>query len=167
MSREAFTVAEAQISIWPSDANGEPVLSCPLVVGAGVENLTIEEELEEVVDRPSGVPYPIAYHGAEIHSFSFERAWSPDVTGDDPPADLAVEATAGNIAVGHGNAIDVRLQPNTNYVAVLVFQDMYDATKWVYRCYFGVTDQKRSLSGNAAEEGIRSKQSFRAQYYLV
>ena len=81
MPQQAFTVDEALISIYPVDSQGNADTANPILQGGVAESLSIHEGLEVVQDRPTGAPYPIHHHGAEEHSFEFERVWSPNVSG--------------------------------------------------------------------------------------
>lgn len=165
-ARHAFSVAEGQISIFPTDADGNAITTDPIYLGAVFENLTIHEGLEEIMDRPSGVVYPEAHHGAEEHTFDFEKLWEVELPLVDPPADLipVILPSPGEQPITNGK--DYKLRPNTYYVVVFKWQDERDPTRFHYRIYHGVTDRSHDVSGSESDNGHRSRFSFRAQYYL-
>lgn len=164
-----FTVPEAIVSVYPTDANGEAITASPVWLGASVKGLHITERLVEVVDHPSGAPYGVAHHIDEEHSISMERLWIAETPLVSPPEDLAIALAATDIGQPFGvtNGTDYRLRRNMRYIVPIIWQDESDPTSFIYRVYYGVTDQSHNLSASGADGEKTSVITWRAEYYLA
>lgn len=168
MSLQAFIVDEAILSVFPTDAAGNPITTSPVWLGASIHGLRISESLTEVIDRPSGVKYGQTHHVDEEHLISIDRLWVTDVPVVTPPDNLAVLLGATDIGQPFPaqNGTDYTLRRGMRYVVPIVWQDAFDANRFHYRVYYGVTDRSHEISGSGADGEINSAINWRAEFYL-
>lgn len=168
MAMHSFTIDEASISIYPVDANGNPVTDTPVWLSACADGIQLEESLEEIEDRPSGEPYPEHHHGAEVHRISIDHLWEMDLPLVPIPANLSVQLAATDIGepLPAQNGKDYKLRPNQEYVMTIVWEDERDSKRFGFRTYFGVKDISREIAGRTDSESS-SRFAFRAKYYLA
>ena len=168
MALYTFTVEEAEISVFPTDSDGVAITDTPLWIGLNAENIQLTSSLEEIEDRPSGMPYPEVHHGAESHEITIGRLWETDVPGVTQPSNLSELLAVADLVNNPPaqNAIDYRLTPNRVYVVVIKWSEELDPDKFIYRVYYGVTDRSYELSGNI-DSGMQASHKWRAAYYLT
>ena len=168
MALQTFLIDEATVSVYPTDAEGNPITSNPVWLGLQAEGIRILDSLEEIEDRPSGVEYPEITHGAERHEVTITRLWEVDVPLVEQPDDLRVDLATLNLGGDPPaeNGLDYQLRPNQDYVVVIVWEDESDRRRFHYRVYYGVTDRSHELDGRTGE-GNRSVLAFRAKYFLA
>ena len=170
MPLHTFTVSECEISVFPVDADGEALTDNPLWLGASADNIQISDSLEQIEDRPTGVPYPQVHHGAELHEITIGRIWETEVPVVTQPDELSIslaEADLANDVRPAANAQDYHLRPGQKYLVVLKWADDSEPDKFAYRIYYGVTDASFELSGDQADSGKQATHKWRAEYYLT
>jgi hypothetical protein len=160
MSREAYIVDEAIISIFPLDVNGAADTANPIWFGEGVTGLRFVDTLVEVKDYPTGVPYGKVHHVDESHDITIERLWEVDVPAVEPPAgDIGVEVIEATL----DNGTEPKLRPDQEYIMSVVWQNKEDPTRFHWRVYYGVTDVSQELSGVGNDGAFNATYAFRAQ----
>jgi hypothetical protein len=166
MPLETFTIDQAIISVFPTDAGGLAITSDPIWLGQSVTGVEITEEIDQIIDRPSGELYPEVHHGAVKHEVSIERLWEVMVPLVDPPEELAVTLAAtdqgGPLA---SNGIDYKIRTDRDYVMVILWVDDEDERRNHFRIYYGVRDKSHGVGGRSAT-GKRSQIVLTANYYL-
>lgn len=68
-------LAEAVISLYPEDAEGNAITSSPVWIGARVEAVELDSQLEEVESTPSGAASREFEPLGELHHIRIERIW--------------------------------------------------------------------------------------------
>ncbi len=167
MPHQAFIVDEAIISIFPVDANGNPMVNAPIWLGECVTGLRIADTLKEVADYPTGAPYGKVHHVDESHEISIQKLWLVDIPMENPTpsGDIGVDVLpSGQSRLNNGN--DYRLQPDQEYVMSIVWQDKENPSQWYWRVYYGVTDCSFELSGNGIDGEFGASHLWRAQYMV-
>ncbi|HXJ56507.1 MAG TPA: hypothetical protein VNU68_07590, partial [Verrucomicrobiae bacterium] len=142
-----FLIAEATVSIFPVDAEGEVDISDPVFEGKQAESIRIAESFEEIEDRPTGDRYPTFRHGAQLHAIEIGKLW--ELSLDDtstPPPEITLDAGASSPARDHV------LLRDQEYVLCIVWQDEERPGSWHARTYFGVFDRSREIGAESFDE---------------
>lgn len=134
-------LAEAVISLYPEDAEGNAVTASPVWIGARVEGVELDAQLEEVESTPSGAASREFEPLGELHHIRIERIW------------VLSAATLSGSALARGR-----------FVLEILTEDRR-LRVWHRRTYFGVT----MLSNRLRSQGLMhygEQQEFRARRYV-
>lgn len=124
--KQAFTLPEATLSLYPSGADGEALLDRAVWWGACANTFRHEERLIEKLFAPTGASHQRAQHIDEEHELTVGRTWF----------------------IPNATLRDFRPARNQRYVLVVVWVDPATSA-WHRNLYFGVTFRSRTRSSVA------------------
>lgn len=142
-------LAEATITLFATDINGNPILTRPIWVGARAENLQLVGDLQEVEASPTGAAFDEYAQLSEAHEITIERIWV-----------LPVGPEAGP---GASRMVDFQLQ--RGFFVMQIFGIEHKTGLWHQRTYYGVQTKRYGLRSQGVSY-FGSDQVFRAQRYV-
>jgi hypothetical protein len=141
LNQIVLTLLEAQVSLYASDANGNPT-GAAIWSGQPAERLQVRERWIVKETRPSGAAYPRQHPLVAQYQIGIERLWA-----------LPVDELIG-------------FQPDgETYVLDIVWTEE-DTQAWHRRTFYGVTIASRDLESRDIESGHTDGQEFAAQYFI-
>lgn len=139
MAEQIFTLDNAVISLYRSNAAGDGKVGGALYLGANAAGLRLVYSFDEVDSWPSGEPYAITHHVNESHEISIERVWL--VNGE-----------------------EFVMERNALYVLEITWKWHYDEAQTRTRTYYGVTNRSANLDSQSVHEFMQP-QVFRARWF--
>ncbi len=130
---------EANLSLYPTAADGTALLDCPIWWGAVANHLRLGMSLEEMRVAGSGDRYRTAHHIDEDHTIDIDRTW----------------------LLSKQNVADFIPTRNQQYVLVMVWES---EGVWYQRTYYGVTALALSWDSRGTLH-FGHGQRFRAQRF--
>ncbi len=137
-----FLLREAVISLYLTDAAGNPITSAPVWCGAVANSLKLGLTWQEGLSFSSGDAYKTAHHEDEMHTIDIERTW---VIRSGTPAEAAGP------------------ERNGRYVMEIIWNDVRERI-WHKRVYYGVTGRSSDLVSEGARQ-LNNPQSYRAERF--
>lgn len=135
---------EAVISLYPADAQGNPIISAPVWAGVCANGLRLGLRWNETLSFSSGDRYKTAHHEDEEHAIEIDRTW-------------IIRTASPGEASGP--------ERNGRYVLEIVWNDLLQKI-WHKRVYFGVTGRSSDLNSDGPR-AHGNPQVFRAQYFTA
>lgn len=145
MKEVSLVLAHATLSLYHADANGNPILSSPIWMGARTEEVELNQSIEEIPSTPSGALHVETEHGFEHHEIRISRMWV-----------LPTKASE--------RGLDYAMPRGPRHVLVVYGEDRATGI-WHKRTYYGVSAQIYNLR-SLGVLNFGANQSFRAQYFL-
>lgn len=139
MAERVFTVSAATVSLYQIDGDGE-VVGDPVWLGACAEGVKLAYRFEQVVSRPTGVPYPKVHHVNEEHEISIERLWVVD-------------------------GQEFQMERNQRFIMQIEWEEPSGGSGTHTRTYYGVTNQSADMESREVFEFLQN-QVFAAEYFV-
>lgn len=139
-------LSEATLSLYPTDAAGNPIMGNAVWIGALATGLGLRLGFEGELSFASGDRFKTDHHVDEHHVIEINRNW---FTRKNTPGEQASP------------------QRNTNYVLDIIWSDKDELGiyYWHRRQYFGVTARTADLASEGTKH-FSQPQVFRAQYFI-
>ncbi len=148
----AFTLFEADVSLYPAGPGDEPALDTPVWIGACAERLRISGDFIVAETRPVGRRYPKRHPLVLQHQISIGRVWVQEWD------------TLETFNPTNGRFVLDIVWWQENVGAVADEEDL-----WKRRTYYGVTirqDELESNDLNSTAGQFSENQVFDAEYYV-
>jgi len=143
MPEQVFTLDNAEISLYRSNAAGNDKAGDALYAGACAYGLRLAYSFDEVESWPTGSQYAVIHHINEQHEISIERLWLIDSDGN-----------------------EFEMERNALYVLEVKWVDHDAPTAWRMRTYYGVTNRSANLDSQSVHEFVQP-QVFRARWFAI
>lgn len=139
----AYTLIEATLTLYGTNADGSPVLTAPIWNGPKAEGFKANAKWIVVKTRPTGATYPRNHPLVPEWSINIARVWA-----------LPLEALDG-------------FQPGPgNYVLDVVWVEE-ETLQWHRKTFYGVTINEHELDAREIDGGFTDGQTFDAQYVAI
>lgn len=141
----ALNLLEAQLTLYPANADGSPDTTRPIWSGAPAERLTTRERWIVVETRPTGARHPRKHPLVAQYGLSIGRVWALPLS---------------NLTGFHPD--------ETSYVLDVVWRDEEPSGQrpWHRRTFYGVTIAERDFDSQEIAGGVLDNQEFEAQSFL-
>ena len=144
INQVVFDLLEAEVTLYPANADGTPQLANPVWTGAPAERLTARAAWIKQETRPTGAKHPRHHPLIPQYQIEIGRVWLID----DALAPTGFESDYNQ------------------YVLDVVWTDA-DSGQWHRKTFYGVTISEQGWEARDVESGLMEDQQFDAKYYTA